>query len=98
MYAGRRRILIQGAVSEPVHATHGMPLGRGHAVDLLHSFLLKALQSAGRLVEVRKYVDDVMLVAKAALCGESLPGLLESSPQPHTSQHEGEPQEDGGAL
>eukprot|EP00971_Amphidinium_carterae_P072936 1442404-Amphidinium_carterae.1 len=30
-YAGRRRILIQGAVSESVTATHGMPSGCGHA-------------------------------------------------------------------
>eukprot|EP00971_Amphidinium_carterae_P334400 6469671-Amphidinium_carterae.1 len=43
--------------SEPVHATHGMPPACGHAVDLLHAFLLKTLKSAG------KYVDD-MLVAK----------------------------------
>eukprot|EP00971_Amphidinium_carterae_P110569 2190351-Amphidinium_carterae.1 len=48
MYAGRRRVLLQGAVSEPVTATHGMPPGCGHAVDLLHAFLLKTLQSAGR--------------------------------------------------
>eukprot|EP00971_Amphidinium_carterae_P325759 6456191-Amphidinium_carterae.1 len=27
MYAGRRRVLLQGAVSEPVTATHGMPPG-----------------------------------------------------------------------
>eukprot|EP00971_Amphidinium_carterae_P350262 6491460-Amphidinium_carterae.2 len=52
-----------GAVSEPVTATHGMPLGCGHAVDLLHAFLLKTLQSAGRHVSVRKYVDDMVLVA-----------------------------------
>eukprot|EP00971_Amphidinium_carterae_P183417 3640459-Amphidinium_carterae.2 len=64
MYAGHRRILIQGAVSEPVRATHGMPPGCGHSVDLLHSFLLKTLKSAGPLVEVRKYVDDMVLVAK----------------------------------
>eukprot|EP00971_Amphidinium_carterae_P253769 5037781-Amphidinium_carterae.3 len=58
-----RRILIQGAANEPVYATHGMPLGCGHA-------------------------------AVHVLCGESLPGTPESSPQPPTSQHEGEPQED----
>eukprot|EP00971_Amphidinium_carterae_P233542 4634806-Amphidinium_carterae.1 len=63
MYAGRRRVLLQGAVSEPVTATHGMPPGCGHAVDLLHAFLLKTLKSAGRHVSVRKYVDDMVLVA-----------------------------------
>eukprot|EP00971_Amphidinium_carterae_P149304 2960214-Amphidinium_carterae.2 len=63
MYAGRRRVLLQGAVSELVTATHGMPRGRGHAVDLLHAFLLKTLKSAGRHVSVRKYVDDMVLVA-----------------------------------
>eukprot|EP00971_Amphidinium_carterae_P219712 4362311-Amphidinium_carterae.1 len=62
MYAGHRRILIQGAVSDPVQTTHGMPPGCGHAVDLLHAFLLKTLQSAGSKVEVRKYVDDIVLV------------------------------------
>eukprot|EP00971_Amphidinium_carterae_P005194 103698-Amphidinium_carterae.1 len=40
-----------------------MPPGCGHAVDLLHAFLLKTLQSAGRHVSVRKYVDDMVLVA-----------------------------------
>eukprot|EP00971_Amphidinium_carterae_P273953 5437239-Amphidinium_carterae.1 len=64
MYSGPRRILIQGSVSEPVHATHGMPAGCGHAVDLLHAFLLKTLESAGAQVEVRKYVDDMVIVAK----------------------------------
>eukprot|EP00971_Amphidinium_carterae_P208260 4132282-Amphidinium_carterae.1 len=34
-----------------MHATHGMPPGCGNAVDLLHSFLLKPLQSSGPLVE-----------------------------------------------
>eukprot|EP00971_Amphidinium_carterae_P297878 5918727-Amphidinium_carterae.1 len=38
MYAGNREVLIQRAVSESVHATHGMPPGCGHAVDLLHAF------------------------------------------------------------
>eukprot|EP00971_Amphidinium_carterae_P014315 282827-Amphidinium_carterae.1 len=31
MYAGRRRVLIQGVVSQPVAAAHGMPPGCGHA-------------------------------------------------------------------
>eukprot|EP00971_Amphidinium_carterae_P154596 3065692-Amphidinium_carterae.2 len=63
MYVGRRRVLLQGAVSEPVTATHGMPPGCGHAVDLLHAFLLKTLQSVGRHVSVRKHVDDMVLIA-----------------------------------
>eukprot|EP00971_Amphidinium_carterae_P070931 1402722-Amphidinium_carterae.2 len=64
MYSGRCRVLIQGAVSQPVTATHGMPPGCGHAVDLLHAFLLKTLQSAGRHISVHKCVDDMVLVAK----------------------------------
>eukprot|EP00971_Amphidinium_carterae_P350462 6491558-Amphidinium_carterae.2 len=63
MYAGRRSVLRQGAVSEPVTAIHGMPPGCGHAVDLLHAFLLMTLKSAGRHVSVRKYVDDMVLEA-----------------------------------
>eukprot|EP00971_Amphidinium_carterae_P223601 4436503-Amphidinium_carterae.1 len=55
---------LESAVSEPVHATHGMQLGCGHAVDLLHAFLIKTLQSAGTKVQLRKYVDDMVLVAK----------------------------------
>eukprot|EP00971_Amphidinium_carterae_P077015 1521748-Amphidinium_carterae.2 len=38
--------------------------GCGHAVDLLHAFLIKTLQCAGPKVEVRKYVDDMVLVGK----------------------------------
>eukprot|EP00971_Amphidinium_carterae_P114295 2264687-Amphidinium_carterae.1 len=55
-YAGRRRILIQGAVSDPVQATHGMLPGCGHAVDLLDGVLIKTLQSVGPKVEARKYI------------------------------------------
>eukprot|EP00971_Amphidinium_carterae_P256400 5090926-Amphidinium_carterae.1 len=78
MYAGRRRVLLQGAVSEPVTATHGMPPGCGHAVDLLHAFLLKTLKSAGRRVSVRKCVDDMVLVAcclRPLLCWAPLPWI-----------------------
>eukprot|EP00971_Amphidinium_carterae_P206867 4104714-Amphidinium_carterae.2 len=42
--------------SEEVTATCGLQRGSGHAVDLLHAFLIKSLQCAGRQVEVRKYV------------------------------------------
>eukprot|EP00971_Amphidinium_carterae_P256966 5101521-Amphidinium_carterae.1 len=61
MYSGSRRILIQGAVSEAVQSTCGLPPGCGLAIDLLHAFLIRTLQSAGRQVEVRKYVDDMVL-------------------------------------
>eukprot|EP00971_Amphidinium_carterae_P257484 5111229-Amphidinium_carterae.1 len=63
MYSGSRRILIQGAVSDAVQSTCGLPPGCGLAVDLLQAFLVRTLQSAGRQVEVRKYVDDMVLVA-----------------------------------
>eukprot|EP00971_Amphidinium_carterae_P028535 561611-Amphidinium_carterae.1 len=63
MYSGSRRILIQGAVSDAMQSTCGLPPGCGLAVDLLHASLLRTLQSAGRQVEVRKYVDDMVLVA-----------------------------------
>eukprot|EP00971_Amphidinium_carterae_P136280 2700252-Amphidinium_carterae.1 len=51
MYSGNRRILIQGAVSGAVQSTCGLPPGCGLAVDLLHAFLIRTLQSAGRHVE-----------------------------------------------
>eukprot|EP00971_Amphidinium_carterae_P031393 618361-Amphidinium_carterae.1 len=41
----------------------GFPLGCGLAVDFLHAFLVRTLRSAGRQVEVRKHVDDMVLVA-----------------------------------
>eukprot|EP00971_Amphidinium_carterae_P147845 2930466-Amphidinium_carterae.1 len=63
MYSGNRRILIQGAVSGAVRSTCGLPPGCGLAVDLLHAFLIRTLQSAGRQVEVCEYVDDMVLVA-----------------------------------
>eukprot|EP00971_Amphidinium_carterae_P351074 6491897-Amphidinium_carterae.2 len=81
MYAGRRRVLLQGAVSEPVTATHGMPPGCGHAVDLLHAFLLKTLQSAGRRVSVHKSLTkanmEVNLKKTVVICnGASAKRLL----------------------
>eukprot|EP00971_Amphidinium_carterae_P294640 5850538-Amphidinium_carterae.1 len=48
MYSGNRRILLQGAVSTAVQSTCGLPPGCGLAVDLLHAFLIRSLQSAGR--------------------------------------------------
>eukprot|EP00971_Amphidinium_carterae_P204827 4064989-Amphidinium_carterae.2 len=38
MYSRQSRIQTQGAVSEAVQATCGLPLGCGLAVDLLHAF------------------------------------------------------------
>eukprot|EP00971_Amphidinium_carterae_P045752 900316-Amphidinium_carterae.1 len=55
---------LYSALDMYAQTTHGMPPGCGHAVDQLHAFLLKALQSAGSKVEVRKYVDDMVLVTK----------------------------------
>eukprot|EP00971_Amphidinium_carterae_P118078 2339284-Amphidinium_carterae.1 len=63
MYSGNRRILIQGAVSTSVQSTCRLPPRCRLAVDLLHAFLIRTLQSAGRQVEVRKYVGDMVLVA-----------------------------------
>eukprot|EP00971_Amphidinium_carterae_P247336 4911967-Amphidinium_carterae.2 len=63
MYSGTRRILVQGAVSEGVTATCGLPPGSGHPVDLLHAFLIRSLRCAERQVEVRKYVDDMALIS-----------------------------------
>eukprot|EP00971_Amphidinium_carterae_P086822 1717900-Amphidinium_carterae.1 len=42
---------------------HGMPPWCGHSVEL-HAFPVKTLQSAGRHVQVRKYVADMVLVAR----------------------------------
>eukprot|EP00971_Amphidinium_carterae_P086028 1701838-Amphidinium_carterae.1 len=83
MYSERRRVLTQGAVSQPVTATHGIPPGCGHAVDLLHAFLLKTLQSAGRPVSVRK---------------QHVLRLPASAQKPFHCKQEGEPQEDSGHL
>eukprot|EP00971_Amphidinium_carterae_P176095 3490676-Amphidinium_carterae.2 len=52
MYSGNRCILVQGAVSDSVTATCGLPLSCGHAVDMLHAFLIRSLKCAGRMVEV----------------------------------------------
>eukprot|EP00971_Amphidinium_carterae_P090951 1800221-Amphidinium_carterae.1 len=66
MYCGNSRILIQGAVSGAVRSTCGLPRVRTccrPSTMNLHAFLIRTLQSAGRQVEVRKYVDDMVLVA-----------------------------------
>eukprot|EP00971_Amphidinium_carterae_P069250 1370311-Amphidinium_carterae.2 len=59
MYRGRRRILVNGALSEAVVATSGIPAGCGLAVDLLHAFLQHQLYASHLKVSVRKYVDDM---------------------------------------
>eukprot|EP00971_Amphidinium_carterae_P010407 205460-Amphidinium_carterae.1 len=53
MYSGAKRILVQGAISEGVTATCGLPPGCGHVVDMLHAFVIKSVRCAGRQVEVR---------------------------------------------
>eukprot|EP00971_Amphidinium_carterae_P108497 2148301-Amphidinium_carterae.2 len=53
-------LIVQGAVSEGVTAKCCLPPGCGHAVDLLHVF---SLRCAGRQVEAKKYVDDMVLIS-----------------------------------
>eukprot|EP00971_Amphidinium_carterae_P187687 3725011-Amphidinium_carterae.1 len=54
MYSGNRCTLVQG-VREKVQA---------HAVDnMLHAFHIRSLRCAGRQVELRKYVDDTVLIS-----------------------------------
>eukprot|EP00971_Amphidinium_carterae_P337249 6473971-Amphidinium_carterae.4 len=66
MHAGRRRVLIQGAVNSPVSATHGMPpwvwTCRISYTPLSSRVktLQRLQQSEGRQVTVRKYVDDMV--------------------------------------
>eukprot|EP00971_Amphidinium_carterae_P057069 1128383-Amphidinium_carterae.2 len=49
--------------SQPCVATCGLPPGCGHAVDMLHAFLIRSFKCAGGHVEVRKYVDDMLLIS-----------------------------------
>eukprot|EP00971_Amphidinium_carterae_P051932 1022282-Amphidinium_carterae.2 len=74
MYRGRRRILVNGALSEPVVATSGIPAGCGLAVDLadLHAFLQHKLYASKLKVSVRKYVDDMVLSASGKGCAFAL--------------------------
>eukprot|EP00971_Amphidinium_carterae_P147483 2922600-Amphidinium_carterae.1 len=72
MYRGRRRILVNGALSEPVVATSGIPAGCGLAVDLLHAFLQHKLYASKLKVSVRKYVDDMVLTASGRGCAFTL--------------------------
>eukprot|EP00971_Amphidinium_carterae_P303923 6039353-Amphidinium_carterae.1 len=72
MYRGRRRILVNGALSEAVVATSGIPAGCGLAVDLLHAFLQHQLNASHLKVSVRKYVDDMVLAASGRGCAFEL--------------------------
>eukprot|EP00971_Amphidinium_carterae_P151505 3003768-Amphidinium_carterae.1 len=72
MYRGRRRILVNGALSEAVEATSGIPAGCGLAVDLLHAFLQHHLNASNLKVPVRKYVDDMVLAASGRGCAFEL--------------------------
>eukprot|EP00971_Amphidinium_carterae_P130643 2588109-Amphidinium_carterae.3 len=76
MYRGRRRILVNGAVSQtvsdPVEASSGIPAGCGLAVDLLHAFLQHKIHASELRVSVRKYVDDMVLSASGKGCAYAL--------------------------
>eukprot|EP00971_Amphidinium_carterae_P061465 1216714-Amphidinium_carterae.2 len=72
LYRGRRRILVNSAVSEPVVATSGIPAGCGLAVDLLHAFLQHQIHVSALTVSVRKYVDDMVLSASGRSCAVEL--------------------------
>eukprot|EP00971_Amphidinium_carterae_P339756 6477738-Amphidinium_carterae.1 len=72
MYRGRRRILVNGALLEPVVATSGIPAGCGLAVDLLHALLQHKLHASQLRVSVRKYVDDMVLSASGRGCAFTL--------------------------
>eukprot|EP00971_Amphidinium_carterae_P080275 1588413-Amphidinium_carterae.1 len=72
MYRGRRRILVNGALSDSVVATSGIPAGCGLAVDLLHAFLQHQLNASDLKVSVRKHVDDMVLAASGKGCAFEL--------------------------
>eukprot|EP00971_Amphidinium_carterae_P279246 5543392-Amphidinium_carterae.1 len=78
MYKGRRRVLVNGAVSSAYQARSGLPAGCALAVDLLESFnldcfLSKVLGEASiRQIAFRKYVDDLVLYSTGQQCGSTL--------------------------
>eukprot|EP00971_Amphidinium_carterae_P214635 4259568-Amphidinium_carterae.2 len=53
MYKGRRRVLVNGAVSSAYQARSGLPAGCALAVDLLDCFLSKVLGEASSIEFVR---------------------------------------------
>eukprot|EP00971_Amphidinium_carterae_P193610 3841624-Amphidinium_carterae.1 len=72
MNRGRRRILVNRAVCNPVVATSGIPAGCGLAVDLLHAFLQHQIHVSALKVSVRKYVDGMVLSAAGRSCAVEL--------------------------
>eukprot|EP00971_Amphidinium_carterae_P042113 827393-Amphidinium_carterae.1 len=73
MYRGRRRVLVNGAVSTAYQARSGLPAGCALAVDLLDCFLSRVLgQASIREITLRKYVDDLVLYSTGKQCGSTL--------------------------
>eukprot|EP00971_Amphidinium_carterae_P031997 630290-Amphidinium_carterae.1 len=73
MYRGRRRVLVNGAVSSAYLARSGLPAGCALAVDLLDCFLSRVLGEASiRQISFRKYVDDLVLYSTGQQCGNTL--------------------------
>eukprot|EP00971_Amphidinium_carterae_P008578 169162-Amphidinium_carterae.1 len=69
MYTGRRRVLVNGAVSSAYQARSGLAAGCALAVDLLDCFLSKVLGEASiRQIAFRKYVDDLVLYSTGQHC------------------------------
>ena len=61
-YAGERRVVWQGAISEPVFATKSIAAGCGFATSLLRGLLLRtldALAEAYPAIQLHVVVDDV---------------------------------------
>ena len=73
MYRGDWRLLVDGAVSDPVRPHNGIPARCGLAVDFLHAYLARALGKSGaHLVQYRKCADDMILVAVGRRVGPDL--------------------------
>eukprot|EP00971_Amphidinium_carterae_P012529 246745-Amphidinium_carterae.2 len=68
----KRRILVNGEVSEPAEASSGIPVGCGLAGDLLHAFLQHKINQSELKESVLKYVDDMVLSASAKRCASEL--------------------------
>eukprot|EP00971_Amphidinium_carterae_P193317 3836290-Amphidinium_carterae.1 len=73
--------LERGFPHYALQVTGGLPPRCGLAVDLLHAFLVGTLRSAGRQVEVRKYVDNMVLVAAGLYFAHYLRGSYRSVPR-----------------
>eukprot|EP00971_Amphidinium_carterae_P096643 1912854-Amphidinium_carterae.3 len=73
MYRGRRRVLVNGAVSSAYQTRSGLLAGCALAVDLLDCFLSRVLGEASiRKISLRKYVDDLVLYSYGKHCGSTL--------------------------